>query len=217
MKKITVYVEDGGVTLDLQDPLILTHGSELYVKTAAVFWNYKNIRKGFNDYISIDGKKVIIDEGYWTCKQLRKELEENGLILKEYPDGRIRIDFAKGTNSEGLRNLTSILGYRSSNGPTYTPHISDRPVDIHESLRYLTVSCNLVNREHNIGPYGNRSTVITSLPIDGTRPLFGTTTKYNDIESQVRVDAGKYNEIRLEIGSNTGIIPGDVLLELYIK
>ena len=181
MKKIIVYVDDGGVTLDLQDPLILTHVSELYVKTAAVFWNYKNIRKGFNDYISVDGKKVMIDEGYWTFKQLRKELEENGLTLKEYPDGRIRIDFAKGTSSAGLRNLTSILGYRSSNGPTYTPHISDRPVDIHEGLRYLTVSCNFLNREHNIGPYGNRSTVITSLPIDGTRPLFGTTTKYNDI------------------------------------
>ncbi|CAB3986790.1 Hypothetical predicted protein [Paramuricea clavata] len=126
----------------------------------------------------------MIDEGYWTFKQLRKELEENALTLREYPDGRIRIDFAKGTNSAGFRNLTSILGYRSSNGSTYTPHISDRPVDIHEGLRYLTVSCNLVNREHNIGPYGNRSTVITSLPIDGTRPLFGTTTKYNDIESQ---------------------------------
>jgi hypothetical protein len=61
------------------------------------------------------------------------------------------------------------------------------------------------------------STVITSLPIDVTRPLFGTTTKYNDIESQVQVDAGKYSEIRFETGSNTGIIPGDVLLELYIK
>ena len=48
-------------------------------------------------------------------------------------------------------------------------------------------------------------------------PLFGTTTKYNDIESQVWVDAGKYNEIMFEIGSNTGIIHGDVLLELYIK
>ena len=117
----------------------------------------------------------------------------------------------------GLRNLTGILGYRSSNGPTYTPHISDRPVDIHNGLRYITVSCNLVNREHNIGPDGNRSVIITSLPIDGTKPLFGTVTKYNDIESQVRVDAGRYNEIRFEIGSNTGVVPGDVLLELYIK
>jgi hypothetical protein len=135
------------------------------VKTAAVFWNYRNIRKGFNDYISVDGKKIMIDEGYWTFKQLRKELEGNGLTLKEYPDGRIRIDFAKGTYSAGLRNLTNILEYRSSNGPTYTPHISDRPVDIHEGLRYRAVSCNLVNRQHNIGPYGNRSTVVTSLPM----------------------------------------------------
>jgi hypothetical protein len=42
-------------------------------------------------------------------------------------------------------------------------------------------------------------------------------TKYNDIESQVQVDAGRYNEIRFEIGINTGVVPGDVLLELYIK
>jgi hypothetical protein len=74
-----------------------------------------------------------------------------------------------------------------------------------------------VNREHNIGPDGNRSVIITSLPIDGTKPLFGTVTKYNDIESQVRVDAGRYSEIRFEIGSNTGVVLGDVLLELYIK
>lgn len=117
----------------------------------------------------------------------------------------------------GLRNLTGILGYRSSNGPVYIPHVSDRPVNIHEVLRYITVSCNLVNREYNIGPDGERSTVITSLPIDETKPLFGTVTKYTDIESQVRVDAGKYNEIRFKIASNTGIVPGDVLLEIYDK
>jgi hypothetical protein len=66
MKKITTYIEDGGVTLDLWDPLVLTHESELFVKTAAVFWNYKNVRAGYNDYISVNGKKVIMDEGYWT-------------------------------------------------------------------------------------------------------------------------------------------------------
>jgi hypothetical protein len=159
----------------------------------------------------------MMDEGYWTFKQLRKKMEENGLTFKEYPDGRLKIDLDSWTKTMGLRNLTGILGYRSSNGPTYTPHISDRPVDIHDGLRYIMVSCNIVNREHNIGPDGNRSVIITSLPIDGTKPLFETVTKYNDIESQVRVDAGRYNEIRFEIGSNTGVVPGDVLLELYIK
>jgi hypothetical protein len=182
-----------------------------------VFWNYKNIRSGYNDYISVDGKKVMMNEGYWTFKQLSKKMEENGLTFKEYPDGRVKIDLYSGTKTVGLRNLTEILGYRSSNGPTYTPHISDRPVDIHDGLRYITVSCDLVNREHNIGRDGNRSNIITSLPNDGNKPLFGTVTKYNDIESQVRVNAGRYNEIRFEIGSNTGVVPGNVLLELCIK
>ena len=130
MKKITTYIKDGGVTLNRRDPLVLTHESKLFVKTAAVFWNYKNVRAGYNDYISVDGKKVIMDEGYWTFKQLRKKMEENGLTFKEYPDGRVKIDIDSGTKTLGLRNLKGILGYRSSNGPTYTQHISDRPVDV---------------------------------------------------------------------------------------
>jgi hypothetical protein len=73
-------------------------------------------------------------------------MEENGLTFKEYPDGKIKIDLDSGAKTVGLRNLTRILGYQSSNGSTYTPHISDHPVDIHDGLRYITVSCNLVNR-----------------------------------------------------------------------
>jgi hypothetical protein len=137
-----------------------------------VFWNYKSVSAGYNDYISADGKKFMMNEGYWTFKQLRTKMEENGLTFKEYHDGRVKIDLDSGTKTVGLRNLPGILGYRSSNGPTYTPHISDRPVDIHNGLRFITVSCNLVNRGHNIGPDGNRSVIITSLPIDGTKPLF---------------------------------------------
>ncbi|CAB3997851.1 Hypothetical predicted protein [Paramuricea clavata] len=128
-------------------------------------------------------------------------MEENGLTFKEYPDGRVKIDLDSGTKTVGLRNLTGILGYQSSNGPTYTPHISDRPVDIHNGLRYITVSCNLVNREHNIGPDGNRSTIITSLPINGAKPLFGTVTKYNDIDIQAWVNAGSFTVYVTEIES----------------
>ena len=144
-------------------------------------------------------------------------MEENGLTCEEHPDGRIKIDKGSGTKTVNLRNLTRILDYKDTVATGYVPHDGHFPVDIHDGLRYVTVSCNLVNREHNIGPDGKRSTVITCLPIDGTSPLFGTVTKYNDIESQVRVEAGRYNEIRFEIGSNTDVVPGDVLLELYIK
>jgi hypothetical protein len=79
-----------------------------------------------------------------------------------------------------------------------------------------------MHREYNIGPDGKRSTVITTLPINLTQPLLGTITKYTDIESEIRLDSGKYREIKFEIGSNTGSslmgaqlarsTPGDVLL-----
>ncbi|CAB4013372.1 Hypothetical predicted protein [Paramuricea clavata] len=214
MKKITVYVEYGETTMKLQNPLVLTHASKLYVKTAAVFWNYKNIRKGYNDYFSIDGKKVVLDEGYWTFKNLRKELESHGLSVEEFPDGRIKIGFTKGIKSLNLWKLSDLLGYTTTFSTT---HQSDRPVDIHEGLRYVTVGCNLANRSQNIDPMGFFSNVITSLPIDGTKPLFGTTTKYNDIEREVGVDAGIYNELHFDVKSNVhGIVPGNVLMELYI-
>jgi hypothetical protein len=123
MKKITTYIKDGGIILNLRDPLILTHESKLFVKTAAVFWNYKNVRAGYNDYISVDGKKVIMDEGYWTFKQLRKKMEENGLTFKEYPDGRVKIYLDSGTKTMGLRNLKESW---DTNPPTvlHTPHTS---------------------------------------------------------------------------------------------
>jgi hypothetical protein len=72
-----------------------------------VFWIYKNVRAGYNDYISVDGKKVTMDEGYCTFKQLRKKMEENGLTFKEYPDGRIKIDlgdYEYGGTSESHRD-----------------------------------------------------------------------------------------------------------------
>jgi hypothetical protein len=75
MRKITAYVTGGKATLELQEPIIAEHGASLYVKTATVFWNYKNIRKGFNNFISVDGKKVVLTEGYWTFVQMKRHLK----------------------------------------------------------------------------------------------------------------------------------------------
>jgi hypothetical protein len=43
----------------------------------------------------------MMDEGYWTFKQLRKKMEENGLTFKEYPDGRVKIDLDSGKKNGG--------------------------------------------------------------------------------------------------------------------
>ena len=51
-----------------------------------MYWNYKNIRKGDNDYFSKDGSKVMLHEGYWTFNQLKKRMSDNNIQIEEYPD-----------------------------------------------------------------------------------------------------------------------------------
>jgi hypothetical protein len=79
--------------------------------------------------------------------------------IESYPDGKIKIEADDSATSLGHRNLTKILGYRSSNALSNSPHVSNRSVDINEGLKYITVSCNAVNREYNINSEGKRSTV----------------------------------------------------------
>ncbi|CAB4030360.1 Hypothetical predicted protein, partial [Paramuricea clavata] len=122
----------------------------------------------------------MLKNGYWTFKQLRQKLESHGLVVEDFPDGRIQIKFGKSVKSFNPWKLGHLLGYT-----TFSElHPGQHPVDIHEGLRYVTIGCNLANRSQNINPDGYPSSIISSLPIDGTKPLFGTTTKYNDIESE---------------------------------
>ncbi|CAB3977416.1 Hypothetical predicted protein [Paramuricea clavata] len=199
--------------MKLQSPLILTPASKLYVKTGALFWTYENIRKDDNNYFSVDKKKVMLNNGYWTFKQLRQKLESHGLVVEDFPDGRIQIKFGKSVKSFNPWKLDRLLGYT-----TFSElHPSQHPADIHEGLRYVTIGCNLANRSQNINPDGYPSSIISSLPIDGTKPLFGTTTKYNDIESEVQADAGIYHELHFDVRSNIdGITPCNALMDLYI-
>ncbi|CAB3980448.1 Hypothetical predicted protein [Paramuricea clavata] len=181
--------------MKLQSPLTLTPASKLYVKTVALFWTYENIRKDDNNYFSVDKKKVMLNSGYWTFKQLRQKLESHGLVVEDFPDGRIKIGLGKSVKSFNPWKLGRLLGYT-----TFSElHPSQHPVDIHQGLRYVTIGCNLANRSQNINPDGNPSSIISSLPIDATKPLFGTTTKYNDIESEVQADAGIYDELHFDM------------------
>ena len=51
-------------------------------------------------------------------------------------------------------------------------------VDITQHLEYITLGCNLVDREKNTDRYGQKSDVIATLPIDTTQNLNGSFTHY---------------------------------------
>ena len=59
MKKLSVFIEGKEKTLTLDKSLEITEKNTLFVKTASVFWNYKNIYKGYNNAILYDGRRYI--------------------------------------------------------------------------------------------------------------------------------------------------------------
>ncbi len=64
---------------------------------------------------------------------------------------------------------------------------SPNKVEINRGLRYITISCNLVNSDNNIDSEGRRGTVISSLPITTTQSLKGTVSHYTNTESHVPI------------------------------
>ena len=43
MKKITVFIEGKSKKLILDESLVVTQDSYIYVKTASIYWNYNNV------------------------------------------------------------------------------------------------------------------------------------------------------------------------------
>jgi hypothetical protein len=79
------------------------------------------MQKGYNDHFSVNGTKKVLDEGHWTFDELRDNMEENGLPVKDYSDGKIKIDFAKRRKTAKLWNLTGVFGMARNLGQSAVP------------------------------------------------------------------------------------------------
>ncbi len=168
----------------------------VFVKTATVYWDYNNVSPKYNDKIADRGSTVKFEEGYWTFSMIKDrftyELGTTVLRANKYDSTcSLEVD-----GDFDLSNVGELLGLRE-NTHMETNNILTSPnkVDINRGLRYITISCDLVNSDTNIDSVGRRSTVISSLPITTTQSLKGTVSHYTDIESRVPIDKGSYDRI----------------------
>ena len=147
-----------------------------------VFWNFKNITNDIGN-----GKFVIkkasgdeektIGEGYWDFQQLKERLEGEKLKLSmNVHDNTCSIINENGEKVD-LKKFGKLLGFPENheldaNSTTTSPN----PVDVNHGLRWLTVTCDLIDSSKNTDlvygdlEYGVQSTVLAFLPITpGTR------------------------------------------------
>ena len=177
MKNISVFIEGGAKTLKFKKP-IATYGSLLAAKEVTVFWNFKNITNdaGNGKFIIKNGasddddEEKTLGEGYWDFQQLKERLEGDKLkLLMNVHDNTCSI-INNTTSVVDLKKFGKLLGFPENHKLATGDSASPNPVDVNHGLRWLTVTCDLIDSSKNTDLDGNQSTVLAFLPITpGTR------------------------------------------------
>ena len=152
MKNISVLIEGTATkTFKFKKPIV-TYGTRLAAKEVTVFWNFKNITStiGNNTYGIKGSADKTINDGYYDFQGLKT---------------------LKNTEEVDLKKLGVLLGFPENHKVAgNATELSPKPVDVNHGLRYLIVTCDLIDSSKNIDLDGKESNILAFLPITpGTR------------------------------------------------
>ena len=179
MKNISVFIDGGAKTLKFEKP-IATYGSLLAAKEVTVFWNFKNItndagngkfiiENGAGDDDDEDEEKTL-GEGYWDFQQLKERLEGDKLKLSMNVHDNTCSIINNTASVVDLKKFGKLLGFPENHKLATGASASPNPVDVNHGVRWLTVTCDLIDSSKNTDVNGVQSTVLAYLPITpGTR------------------------------------------------
>ena len=177
MKNISVFIEGGQHTLRFRNPIV-TSASHLTVNEAVVFWNFKNVTEVIgNKKIVIKSTEstgdveIVFGDGYWDFQQIKKLLETNKLKLSMNVHNNTCSIINNTGKTVDLKKFGQLLGFPENHILQVNETVaSPKLVDVNHGLRWLTVTCDLIEDSKNKDLNGNSSSIIAYLPITpGTR------------------------------------------------
>ena len=218
MSKIIVFIENNKKEFRFDTCIIKPAGSIMTLKNAAIYWNYKNVITGKNDYVMRGTTKITFEEGYSTFDMIVEKLGKQSIRLEANEHNNTCKIYSE-TQNLNLKKFGKLLGFPEneivSSGTWKT---SPGVVDVNKGLRYVNINCNIVNTSGNIDADGYRSYALASLPIPSDQLLNSTVTKFKGINSSVRITNGQFNRILFDTDTNIDDkVDMSLLLELYIN
>ncbi len=220
-RNIAVFVTGGTKKLILEEPFLTGHDTTIQLKQATVFWKFKNITDANNKFEivkSSGNEEKTIGERYWDFELIKERLKgENIALTANVHDNTCDVN-NKNNETINLKNFGKLLGFDAdttiANGIVKSRHA----VDVNSGLRYLTITCDLVNAFRNVDINGSVNTNIAYLPISpGTRLNSSVSIYNNGNHPSVPVKEDIVTEITFTIDSNIPIpVDVDVLLNLVV-
>ena len=222
MKKLTVFIEGRSKEITLDESIVISHDTYIYVKKAYVFWAYENIPTNFTAMTNNGNMFNMVNmyRGYYTFDLIKKLFKDGASLEATKYDGGCKIITDSSTTINITNTLANLLGFNDSNR-TFNPNTtttSDDTVNVNEGLLYIKIGCNIVERTSNLDEKSRNDDTIVSLPITTRQLLYGSVTEYPDIESKVKIDKGVINQLHFSVTDQYAneINVGKILLECYI-
>ena len=223
MKNISVYIQGGSTTLKFTNP-IATYASLLAAKEVTVFWNFKNITSAIdNEKFSITTGSVTeektLGEGYWDFQQLKERLDGEKLKLSmNVLDNTCSIVNNTG-GKVNLKKFGKLLGFSEDHKLTAGASASPNPVDVNHGLRWLTVTCDLIDSTKNTDLKGNESDVLAFLPITpGTRLNSNCYVYERDAYAWRPAKNDVVSEMKFTVKSNISVkVDVDILMNIALE
>ena len=222
MKNISVLIEGTGkkTTFKFKKPIV-TYGTRLAAKEVTVFWNFKNVTSANNTFVikkATDDPKTI-NEGYYDFQQLKTRLEEDKLELQMNTyDNTCTIE-NKNAEEVDLKKLGVLLGFPENHKVAgNATRLSPKPVDVNHGLRWLTVTCDLVDQSKNIDLDRNESNILAFLPVTPGTRLNSNCYVYERDNAWRAAKNAVVSEMEFEVTSNISPkVDVNILLDLALE
>ena len=220
MKNISVLIEGAATKRFRPKKPFVTYGTRLAAKEATVFWNFKNITStiGNNTYGIKGSADKTINEGYYDFQGLKTRLEEDKLELQiNTYDNTCTVE-NKNTEEVDLKKLGVLLGFPENHKVAgNATELSPKPVDVNHGLRYLIVTCDLIDPSKNIDLDGNESNILAFLPVTPGTRLNSTSYVYERDNAWRAAKNTIVSEVEFNVTSNISEkVDVNILLDLAL-
>ena len=222
MKNISVLIEGSGKKFKFKKPIV-TYGTRIAAKEVTVFWNFKNITStiGNNTFVIKNTPEDIetINDGYYDFQTLKERLKLNKLELQMNTYNNTCTIENKNAATVDLKKFGKLLGFPENHEVTAgTSAASPKPVDVNHGLRYLTVTCDLIDQSKNIDLDGNESNILAFLPVTPGTRLNSNCYVYERDNAWRAAKNAIVSEMEFEVTSNISAeVDVNILLDLALE
>ena len=223
MKNISVHIKKGEKTTFKFKKPIATYGTRIAAKEVTVFWNFKNITStiGNNAFVIKSKSEVTktINDGYYDFQALKERLKLNKLELQMNTYNNTCSIENKNAVKVDPKKLGVLLGFHENHElAASTSEGSPDPVDVNHGLKYLTVTCDLIDQSKNIDLDGEESDILAFLPITPGTRLNSSCYVYERENAWRAAKNAVVSEMVFRVNSNISEnVDVDILLDIALE